>query len=241
MIKTIAEHLIHLLVVLPIIIWALKKRSVNNIKVLIAFSVFFLINGILVHLPLEFENLNIFTSQWNWAGKAFGIIGSIIFVLFYKKFSLKDYYLTTKQDKGFLKTGILVVVVVLIFQSALGFFTGSSKPWDLETILYQLTMPGIEEEIAYRGIMLGLLVQVLKPQRWSFIHPAIVVTALLFGMAHGLVLNESFRLSFRMFPFFNTMLLGLVWGWITMKSGSIILALISHNLGNVVQNLIRMR
>ena len=241
MIKTLAEHLIHLLVVLPIIIWALKKRSAYNIKVLTAFAVFFLINGILTHLPLEFENLNIFKSQWNWSGKTLGVIGSIIFVLLYKKFSLKDYYLTTKQDKGFLKTGILIVVAVLIFQSALGFFTGSSKPWNLETILYQLTMPGIEEEIAYRGIMLGLLVQVLNPQRWSFIHPAILVTALLFGMAHGLVLNESFRLSFRMFPFFNTMLLGLVWGWITMKSGSIILALISHNLGNVVQNLIRMR
>jgi membrane protease YdiL (CAAX protease family) len=34
---------------------------------------------------------------------------------------------------------------------------------------------------------------------------------------------------------------GLIWGWITIRSGSILLALISHNLGNGMGNIIRMR
>ncbi|MFD0994257.1 CPBP family intramembrane glutamic endopeptidase, partial [Tenacibaculum geojense] len=114
------------------------------------------------------------------------------------------------------------------------------KEWNTETILFQLTMPGIDEEIAFRGIMLGLLTKILKPSSRTIFHPAILVTALLFGMAHGLFFNNSYELTFKSFPFFNTLILGIVWAWITMKSGSILLALISHNLGNVTNKLISM-
>ncbi|WP_409014428.1 type II CAAX prenyl endopeptidase Rce1 family protein [Algoriphagus sp. 4150] len=46
---------------------------------------------------------------------------------------------------------------------------------------------------------------------------------------------------FKFQPFFWSFLYGLIWGWITIKSGSILLALISHNLSNGIGNLIRMR
>jgi membrane protease YdiL (CAAX protease family) len=103
-------------------------------------------------------------------------------------------------------------------------------------------MPGIDEEIAFRGIMLGLLTKMLRPNpKFTFFHPAILVTGLLFGLAHGLLLTKSFELSFKSGPFISTMILGMIWGWMTMKSGSILLALISHNLGNVTNKLIQMR
>ena len=115
----------------------------------------------------------------------------------------------------------------------------TAKKWNhfmfcknIETILFQLTLPGIDEEIAYRGIMLGLLVSVLKPFRETIFHPAILVTAILFGLGHGLFITKSFELSFDIFSFLSSCILGIIWGWLTIKSGSIFLSLTSHNLGN---------
>ena len=122
----------------------------------------------------------------------------------------------------------------------MGLIYNSPKELNAETIIFQLTMPGIDEEIAFRGIMLGLLIKILKPSSKTFFHPAIIITSLLFGMAHGLFLNESYELTFNSYPFFNTLIHGMIWGFVTIKSGSILLALISHNIGNVANQLVSM-
>lgn len=101
-------------------------------------------------------------------------------------------------------------------------------------------MPGFGEELAYRGIMLGLLVKIIKPNRFYIPHFAVIITALIFGMAHGIILTSKYEIIFRSYSFFNTMILAMLWGWLTMKSGSIILAITSHNLGNISNFLIRM-
>ena len=217
----------------------MKVRKLENLKVLLAFSIFFILNGVLLYLPIKYDELRIISGKWNWNGKIFAVLGAVIFLLVYKKFDLKDYFLTFKQDKKYLKKGIIIITSIFILSSVLNLvFNPSSREWDVETLLFQLTMPGINEEIAYRGIMLGLLAKILKPNR--ILHPAIIVTAILFGMAHGLSLDSNLELVFNAAPFFGTLVLGIIWAWITLKTGSILLALISHNLGNVADALIGM-
>ena len=211
MTKIILEQLIHFLVVLPIIIFTLKNKKSACLKILLTFSAFFLIHGILLYLPLEVESLRIFNEKWNWTGKIFAILGSISFLLIYRKFNLKEYYLSLGQNKKFLKKGILVILVIFIIQTIFNLIYTSPKEWDTESILYQLTMPGIDEEIAYRGIMLGLLTKILKPSAYTIFHPAILVTALLFGMAHGVFFNNSYELIFNSIPFLSTTLYGIIW------------------------------
>ena len=239
MTKVVAGLLINLILVLPIIILTLKDKTKETFKILIAFAAFYLMNGILLYLPLEFNGLTIGT--WNWTGKLLAIFGSILFIFLYRKFDLKDYFLTLNQNKAFIKKGLLVITLILLVKCLLTFISDPSEEWNLETILFQLTMPGINEEIAFRGIMLGLLVKALRPTKRPIFHPAILVTAILFGLAHGLSLNQSFELSFNFSPFFITFILGIGWAWITLESGSILLALISHNLGNVTIKFIGMR
>jgi uncharacterized protein len=239
MTKVIAGLLMNLILVLPIIIFTLQDKTKETGRILIAFAAFYLMNGVLLSFPLEFKEIGI--GQWNWTGKLLAIFGSILFILLYKKFDLKDYFLTLKQDKSFIKKGLLVITILLLVKSLMTFIYGSPEEWDTETILFQLTMPGINEEIAYRGIMLGLLAKTLKPAKRTIFHPAILVTAILFGLGHGFFLNSSFEISFNAFPFFNSLMMGIIWGWITMQSGSILLALISHNLGNVTIRLVGMR
>lgn len=236
MIKILLANLLHLAIIFPIVFFTLKNRKKETFKILLVFCIYFLIRSILLELPLKFRDLSFFNGKWNWSGKILAILSSIFFLLLYKKFSPKDYFLTLKQNPKFTKKGILIITTILGILSVLAFLYNSSKEWDTETILYQLTMPGIDEEIAYRGIMLGLLVKVLKSNK--FLHPAILVTALLFGMAHGLSLTHTLEVKFYVFSFLNTTILGIIWAWITLKSRSILLALISHNLGNTTNRLI---
>ncbi|WP_082632260.1 CPBP family intramembrane glutamic endopeptidase [Algoriphagus resistens] len=239
MIRFIAEDLLQMAIVFPIIFIFLKDRNMDTLKILGAFFVYYFFHQILVYIPIQYPEARIGVSSWNWSGKLFAILGSIIFLAVYRKFPLGDYFLTFKQDKNFIYTGVGIIAIVWLIHSTYVYFS-HGRIFDLETLLFQFSMPGIDEEIAYRGIMHGLLLKVLKSKN-TFLNPALWTTALLFGMAHGLFLTESFELAFHLTPFLWSLFYGLILGWITIKSGSILLALISHNLGNGVGMLIKMQ
>ena len=241
MIRILAESALQLLFVLPIVLLTLKNRKLETVKILVAFTAFYLLNQVLLYLPFIYPDLKIsnWNTNWNWSGKTYAIIGALLFLAVYRKFPVSDYFLNFKQDRQFLKQGISLVIIILIIQSIVAFFS-PSKSVNFETLFFQFTMPGINEEIAYRGIMLGLLVKILKSKN-LILNPALWITSILFGMAHGFYLTKDFNIIFDFQPFTVTMIYGLLWGWITLKSRSILLALISHNLVNGMMNLIQMR
>ncbi|MCE7053203.1 CPBP family intramembrane metalloprotease [Algoriphagus sp. AGSA1] len=217
----------------------MKNRNPETLKILGSFVVFYLLNAILLNLPFAYPETKISNGNWNWPGKLYAVLGSLIFLSIYRKFPLSDYFLTFKQEKKFIYTGVGIIVLLLLIHCVYAYLSPVKK-FDLETLLFQFSMPGIDEEIAYRGIMLGLLLKVLKSKN-IFLNPAIWTTSLLFGMAHGLFITENFELVFHLIPFLWASCYGLILGWITIKSGSILFALISHNLGNGVGMLIKMQ
>lgn len=240
MINAFIEHLLHLAIVMPFIFLTLQNRRKEFIKILFAFSIYFIIHSIVLYLPIEFTELSIIKGRWNWTGKIFAVLWTLLFLLFYKKFSPKDYFLSWKQNKDFLKYGLLTILVIFIAKGVFNYFYLTPSEWDLESLLFQSTMPGLDEELAFRGIMLGILVKILKPSSKIIFHPAIYITALLFGMGHGLFLSESYELVFNASSFVFTSIFGVVWAWMTINSGSVVLALVSHNLGNVTSQIISM-
>lgn len=241
----ILETVLWLIIIYPLIFIFLRNRKTESLKVIAVFSIYFIVWCFLLVL-----GLNSWIGEWNWEGKTFAIIGSLLFLVLYRKFELKDYFLTFKQKRIFPKYGILITGFILILfhiivMVVLALFFLSPIEWDLETILFQLTMSGIDEGIAFRGIMLGLLIKVLKSNiRISGIklgNPAILITAILLGLGHGLFITESFEIVFNIIPFFFTMSYGIFWGWVTVRSGSILLSVILHNLGDVAISLTIMR
>ena len=242
MISIILEDFLYLSIIAPLLFFSLKDKNKETIKILLALVFIYFLDSILLELPRHYSALKIFhwDTHWNWNGKFYATIGSILFLVFYRKFKLADYFLTFKQNKSFAKTGILIVASILLIKSSVFYFYDTKMNWNLDTLLFQFSAPGINEEIIYRGIMLGLLTKILKP-KILFLNPAIVITALLFGLAHGLSLNDSLEINFALTSFLRTFGLGLVWAWLTIRSGSILLALLAHNLGNGLPNLIRMK
>ncbi len=77
-------------------------------------------------------------------------------------------------------------------------------------------VPAFAEEFACRGLMLGLL----KKYGEGF---AIIVSSLLFGLMHG---------NFEQIPF--AFLVGLILGFITVKSGTILIAIAVHGFNNFI-------
>lgn len=241
MIKLLSESFLHLLFIFPIIILTLKNKRSETLKIVFIFTAYFIVNKLTVSLPFIFPEIkfNILNGKWNWSGKFYNIISSILFLLFYRKHPLKDYFLTLKQHPNFLKTGVIIIIFGLLIQTIIS-FNVSIKLFNIETLLYQFSLPGIAEEIAFRGIMLGLLIKALK-NKYSWFNPAILITSILFGFAHSLFLTNNYNLVFEPTHFIRSFIHSLFWCWITIKSGSILLALISHNLNNGISNIIRMR
>ncbi len=248
--KAIFELILQLIIVIPLIILFLKRWESENWNIVFMFSAFFIVNSLVLYLPSEYISFRLFNgSGWNWSGKIYSSFVSIIFLIAYRKFELKDYFLTFRQNKVFAKNNLIIIVAIILLQIVITTIMSSTfetkTKWDLNTILFQLTAPSISEEIAYRGIMLGLLVKVLKPNiiifKKNFGNPSILITAILFGLVHGLHLTNSFGVEFNMFSFFFTMSYGIFWGWLTIRSGSILLALISHSLANVTYFIAKMR
>lgn len=86
----------------------------------------------------------------------------------------------------------------------------------LLAVISTAIVPGLVEEFAFRGIVLGLL------RRWGDAF-AVVTSAAIFGILHG---------NFEQMPF--AFLVGLVLGFIRIKSDSVIVCMAVHALNNLI-------
>jgi uncharacterized protein len=231
MTKNIFESLLQLAVVLPLIFLFLKKYDKENIKRILSFSFIFVSYQLLLNLPVNFDSLKIIHGNWNWTGKILGILFGILCYFLFRQLFIDHDYFTLKQDKTYLKKTSIVSVIVVLFASVIWYIFGKSE-FNLETLAFQLTLPGIDEEIMYRGILLGLLMSGLKSQVKFIGNPGLLISSILFGMIHALKLKEGFTVNFNLIYFLQTGLAGYAWGWVTIKSRSILLGILSHNFSN---------
>ena len=94
--------------------------------------------------------------------------------------------------------------------------------------LYQLSVVALSEEVFFRGFVQSSLAVVwpAKTRRWVGEHgPAILVTAVLFALAHALPTGQLLRLA----VFFPALLLG----WLRVRTGSILAPVVFHGLANL--------
>jgi uncharacterized protein len=231
MTKIIYESLLQLAVVLPMIFLFLKKYDKENIKRILSFSLIFISYQILLNLPKNFDTLKFIDGNWNWNGKILGILFGILCYFLFRRLFIDYDYFTLKQDKSYIKKTTVVSIVVVFCSTIIWFIFGKSE-FDLESLAFQLTLPGIDEEIMYRGILLGLLMSGLKGQVRFIGNPSLLISSILFGVIHALKLNEGFAPNFNLVYFLQTGLAGYAWGWVTIKSRSILFAILSHNLSN---------
>ena len=133
-------------------------------------------------------------------------------------------------------------MAILVSKSTLALCLIGHSAERLDYLLFQSTLPGLDEELAFRGILLGLLSNMLKPAialgRFKMGNPALWITAILIAPGHGLTINAQWDIHQNWFEFVNTLSIGLILGWLTIKSGNIWSAVLVHNLFNFLPKLI---
>ena len=99
-------------------------------------------------------------------------------------------------------------------------------------------MPGLEEELWYRGIFLYFLNESFG-KHWTVFGAKMgwgaLVTTLLFGLSHGLSLEKDMAINFDLASVISTGIIGFVFVWAREKCGSIVPGILGHNLFNFVQ------
>ena len=179
------------------------------------------------HIPLTF-----WPSNWNWEGKAMAVALSLTVagLLGWTRVGL-----TLSQDrKGLRGALILSGLLLALFLGLALYFPGEG--FDADSLAFQLTMPGLDEELFYRGVLLLMLneafgkpIRVLGAQMgWGA-----VLSSLAFGLAHALGYSDG-AFTFDALLMATTGVSALLLVWLKEKTGSLLLPVVMHNFGNAV-------
>lgn len=231
------EPILHLVIILPLLLIFMKERTTKNYLRVLCIVACYLIYYFALTLQYHFDCFNIIDGRWNWDGKIYGIVcGIAIYFIFRRQFNENNFF-TLKQNKEGLKSALKVVVAILAIAILGGVV--NDREFNIETLLFQISMPGIDEEIMYRGVLLGLMCSALRTGGAAWRSPAIIINAVLFGLVHSLTLGDG-ALQFNSVNFIWTAILGYSFGYITIKTRSILIPMLTHNLYNFILNLLAM-
>ena len=189
------------------------------------------LDDLAVTLPYWSGPLNVFGGSWNWDGKAYSLAWALAFAWF-GPLSREECGLTLRQRPGSIRPAALATAALTAASFGLGLLFGGGAP-DLETVAFQLTMPGLAEEIVFRGVLIGLLHRALPGDGFAARIGPVLITAVAFGLVHGLSVEGGVP-SFDGLHFAYTFLGGLAYGWLRERTGSVAFPVLAHSLGNTI-------
>ena len=171
---------------------------------------------------------------WNWQGKVMALAVTLA-VASAPAFGWRRSGLTWRQAPGSLRPalGVCVLYAAVFVALALAFPGGRA---DAETVAFQLTMPGLEEEPFYRGVLLLALDRAFPASRralgvdWGWSAP---LSCALFGLAHGFGFSHG-AWSFEPLAFLLTGGPAAIAVWLRLRTGSVVLPVLLHNFGNAI-------
>lgn len=170
--------------------------------------------------------------DWNWQGKLFALAATLGIAAL-PAFGFRASGLTWRQAPGSLRAALPVAMGYCAFFVAIALaFPGDTAT--REDIAFQLTMPGLEEEPFYRGILLFALDRAFRGRKrllgveWGW---GAALSCLLFGLAHGLGYADG---GFSLDPMIVALtgIPSLLAVWLRLRTGSLVLPVALHNFGN---------
>ena len=172
-------------------------------------------------------------SDWNWQGKALALAATLLIAA--SAFGWRDSRLTVAQATGSLKTALPVALLYIGFFTLIAWLF-PNEPATAETVAFQLTMPGLEEEAFYRGVLLLALDRAFPDRRrvlgveWGW---GALLSCLLFGLAHAFGYSDG-GFSFDPVTMALTAVPSVIGVWLALRTRSILLPVVLHNFGNAI-------
>lgn len=198
------------------------------------FAAYLGLDDLVTGLPSASSAFRFTGGDWNWSGKVYSLLlaAAVIVALRIRPAAVG---LTLAQRN--LGTSLVALVLFILWGLSLGLLF---KPpvASAETLAFQATMPGIVEELVYRGVAPALLLGLVRGREpaqgipWT----VVLITALAFGLWHGLGYSGggfSFDLMSALFPFIGS----IAGGWLRFNSGSLLFPVLAHGAANVAFHL----
>jgi hypothetical protein len=171
-----------------------------------------------------------------WDGKLAAIAMMLVLIALMPNMTFARAGLTLRQADGSVIPALLMGAALCAFawSFAIFYWPGTNEN-TAEALIFQATMPGLDEELRFRGPTLVLLSAALGTRFRLFggeIGWGVPVTALLFGLAHGMRFTEG-GWQFDAFNTLYTGALGFGLAWMRERTGSLALPVVWHNIINV--------
>jgi hypothetical protein len=227
-----------LVAVLAVLALLARGRIVFSRMVLAVVATAIMTFALSVHFP-RWENavlaqLGVAKGHWNWDGKIVSIVATLILIAIIPRVSFKESGFRWSQSGGVAPAifgGALICAVVW----GTNYVAGTHNGANAEDLWYQATMPGLQEEPSFRGLMLVLLNQAFKDKPLKLLGAPIgwaaVASSVYFGMGHGLGWDNG-HVAFDAVAIAVTGAIGFVLLWIKERTGSLILPILAHNAAN---------
>jgi len=237
-------------VCLPFVVVAIRSTRLRGQDVrlcaFIQLAIFFLISLALTRLD---PVLSIIRSPWQ--AMILEAVWALVFIFGTRSVSRAG--LTMRISKPAWRDSMAVTGLMLLFVVGrrlavefLGVGQGGTTSIGLEYVLYELTMPGIAEELSYRGVIQPELDAALslpplalgEGRREGVVQWGWVIASLLFWAPHAFQVDPQMQLSFYWPTLTQQLILGFVLGWIRERTSSVFPSMLTHNLVNVCRILI---
>ena len=224
----------HLLVpVVPFAVVAVRTTQARRRSLLWLVAALFLLDMACVLSP----HIPFVPGGWNWQGKALECFWVLAFVAIGYGGGFRDLALGWQPAPrervwpALAAAGALAMLFPLYGLFAAGF----RMPSDAETLLFEMTLPGLAEEMVFRGVFQSLLNQVFG-RPWKLLGAQVgwgyIITTALFTLGHGIFVDKSLHLQTSLFAMLPALYAGLILGWMRERAGSIWPGVVVHNATN---------
>jgi len=196
------------------------------------------INVLLVLGPVFYDDslvslIGLGPFEFNWIGKVLALATTLA-ILIFGHISLKEAGLTFRQSPR-ARLGWIVLAGLIALAVAMALYM-PDQTHSTESILYQLTMPSLEEEIFHRGLLLAVLFRAfdpktkMPPRRFAV---APVISAAMFTLIHGLYMSEG-GLGISLEALIFAGIFAVLLTWLRLRTGSVVAPIILHSAVNTI-------
>ncbi|MGC7402622.1 CPBP family intramembrane glutamic endopeptidase [Pandoraea pneumonica] len=224
----------------PLVVLSQFKMPVMQWRYIGVAVALFILSSLSLYLPVMVPVFQL--GHYAWTGKIISAGVVYIVLLNWRSAAPGREYLTITQRIEHPRTAALSGVLLAVIPIALWLRADSPTVvipgW--EQLLFQATLPGIDEEACFRAGIMGCLLAAFRndpKNRADYISAAIravTISSALFGFAHGLSIDHRFEMHFNLFAVLLTGTVGALLAMLTISTGSIVLPIVAHNLLNVV-------
>ena len=239
--RVLLSTALSLALTLPFLILAfvVSGKRKTALKPVLLFAGFVLLDNAVIWFMKVAELIPAW-GHWNWQGKVLEAgIPVLLAVMLPAAFGAKRMGLGLPDSRRNWRDTAITCLLYLVIGVPLILLMGAhfGLTTDAPTYAYEATMPGLGEEIMYRGLMLMLLNEAFgRPWKFAGIQFGwgLIIVSALFGILHGIDAPSVDKIQVVWSAMIFPALTGVVLAWLRERSGSVWPGVVFHNFVNTV-------